>query len=387
MSTRFGRDPRIIPVVLTGGPCGGKSTILAILKQWLENRGFKVAILLEAATEVITAGFSPNPAFWYRDTSFQKNLFRYILSREDRYYEMLGELDTEKTLILLCDRGALDAIAYMGRKEFKHIADQSSYSMLELLERYRAVIHLVTAANGAEHAYTLANNTARDESPELARELDKKTYDAWQGHQHHIIIDNSTDFEKKKLRTLQALARILHMPEPTEIERKWRITNFIPSMIPRGSLGIEIRQDYLESKAANVERRVRMRTSDGSSSFYYTEKRKTADPLVRGEIERQITHDEYEEKLSERDPVKSTVAKTRYTFEHGGHTIELDVYHGAALGLVIAEVELSNVTENPELPIAWEKEEVTADPNFKNAAIAKFIYDGNLRETLLAPHA
>ena len=37
-----------------------------------------------------------------------------------------------------------------------------------------SVVHLVTAASGAERAYTNANNQARAESAQLARELDEK---------------------------------------------------------------------------------------------------------------------------------------------------------------------------------------------------------------------
>ena len=37
-----------------------------------------------------------------------------------------------------------------------------------LVRRYDLVLHLVTAANGAEKYYTLENNAARSESVELA---------------------------------------------------------------------------------------------------------------------------------------------------------------------------------------------------------------------------
>ena len=40
--------------------------------------------------------------------------------------------------------------------------------------RYDQVVHMVTAANGAEEFYQLANNATRSESFELARELDTK---------------------------------------------------------------------------------------------------------------------------------------------------------------------------------------------------------------------
>lgn len=47
--------------------------------------------------------------------------------------------------------------------------------------RYDAIIHLVTAADGAEGHYSLDSNEegVRTETPELARDLDKKTCAVW----------------------------------------------------------------------------------------------------------------------------------------------------------------------------------------------------------------
>jgi hypothetical protein len=49
-------------------------------------------------------------------------------------------------------------------------------------QRYTAVLHLVTAANGAEPFYTLENNETRLESAEEARRLDDRVLRAWVGH-------------------------------------------------------------------------------------------------------------------------------------------------------------------------------------------------------------
>jgi hypothetical protein len=69
--------------------------------------------------------------------------------------------------------------------------------------RYDQIIHLVTAANGAEKFYALDNNQTRTEGIEIARQLDKKTGKAWIGHPYIDVIDNCTDFEMKIARVLQ----------------------------------------------------------------------------------------------------------------------------------------------------------------------------------------
>lgn len=46
-------------LVLTGGPCSGKTTGLATIEQELTNRGYYVLIVPETATELISTGIRP----------------------------------------------------------------------------------------------------------------------------------------------------------------------------------------------------------------------------------------------------------------------------------------------------------------------------------------
>jgi len=64
-------------------------------------------------------------------------------------------------------------------------------TVVDWRDRYDGVFHLVTAANGKEEFYTTANNLARRESAEEAREQDGRIQEAWLGHPHLRVIDNS----------------------------------------------------------------------------------------------------------------------------------------------------------------------------------------------------
>lgn len=64
-----------------------------------------------------------------------------------------------------------------------------------------------------------------------------------------------------------------------------------------------------------------------------------------------------------------TIAKTRHIVMHDGHRWEVDVFHGAHTGLVLAEIELSSPTERITIP-PWAGQEVTGDPRYSNAALA-----------------
>lgn len=119
-----------------------------------------------------------------------------------------------KPAVLLCDRGLMDGSAYMSQENWdKMMIKRDVQCVSELREgRYNAVFHLVTAAEGAEQFYTLENNAVRTETPELARQLDNMTRNAWVGHPNLKIFDNSTDFEKKMQRVVDETAKLVGLP-------------------------------------------------------------------------------------------------------------------------------------------------------------------------------
>jgi CYTH domain-containing protein/predicted ATPase len=359
-------------VVLTGGPCGGKSSFLPIAKQWLEDHGYSVGILAEAATEVITGGFSPVSPLWPDNLAFQHNLLEYQLVREDRYFLMLSKLTTFNS-VLLCDRGALDSMAYMGRERYLDMLAEAHIDLGELRNRYTSIIHLMSAARGAADFYTLANNAARSETPEQAAELDLRIEQAWLGHPHFTMIDNQTNFTDKVKRALSALARVLHVPEPLEIERKYLVHGW---KVPiKNYVSVEIIQDYLVATEEEPERRVRKRVLDGTASYFYTSKIQTLRPGVRVENERQIDLGHYEKLLKECDPNSRTIRKDRLCFLYAGKHFELDVFRdiqgpdGNVLKLL--EVELTDIDEKVELPSDWTVEDVTGRKEYSNAFLAR----------------
>ena len=46
-------------IVITGGPCSGKSTMLNLIENTFTEKGYKVLIVSETATELIRGGISP----------------------------------------------------------------------------------------------------------------------------------------------------------------------------------------------------------------------------------------------------------------------------------------------------------------------------------------
>ncbi len=67
------------------------------------------------------------------------------------------------------------------------------------------------------------------------------------------------------------------------------------------------------------------------------------------------------------------IAKLRWRVPAGAHTWAVDEFLGDNAGLVVAEIELSAEDEPFERP-AWLGDEVTSDPRYRNAALARQPY-------------
>ena len=195
------KEQKIVKIVLTGGPCAGKTTAMSWIQNNFEKQGYKVMFIPETATEFITGGLVP----WELSTAydFQKGIFFNQMVKEDIYLEGAKKMGHDKILIV-CDRGIMDNKAYMSDEEFKRLFEEYKVSKSKVMDRYDAVFHLVSAAKGAEQYYNL-DNEARTETVEQAAELDDKIINSWTGHSRFRIIDNSTDFAEKMRRLMKRI--------------------------------------------------------------------------------------------------------------------------------------------------------------------------------------
>ena len=135
---------------------------------------------------------------------FQENLIKVMIATETTFFDLAESSKTN--CLVICDRGVMDATAYMAKQSWERIMKQNCWNAVELRDnRYNQVIHLITAANGAEPYYNIEDNPTRTEGLELARQLDKATIEAWVGHPYIDVIDNSTDFDTKLKRMIAVL--------------------------------------------------------------------------------------------------------------------------------------------------------------------------------------
>ena len=362
-------NQKITKIVLTGGPCAGKTTAMNWIQNFFTKQGYKVLFVPETATELITGGLTP----WETKTNsdFQSVLFDLQLEKERLFEEGAKKLPNDKVLVV-CDRGILDNKAYMTERDFNYLLKSKRLSEIKLRDSYDAVFHLVTAAKGAKKYYNL-DNEARTENLEEAAKLDDNLIASWTGHPHFRIIDNSTDFESKMKRLLKEISNVLGEPEPYEIERKFLIE--MPNLEYLSSLPncekVQIVQTYLKS---NDDEEVRIRQRGSNSSFTYSKTRKiNVSNLKRIEIETRLTGEEYINELLNSDPERGQIIKDRYCLSYNNQYFEIDIYPFWK-DKAIAEIELSSENQKIELPPFLDViEEVTDNINYRNSEIAKQI--------------
>ncbi len=148
-----------------------------------------------------------------------------------------------------------------------------------------------------------------------------------------------------------------------EIERKFLTRS---DSWKEGLKGRLFRQGYLSSVK---ERTVRVRLVDDLGLL-------TIKGITRGisrlEFEYRIPADEAAE-LLENLCERPLIEKTRYLLDHEGFGWEIDEFHGENAGLVVAEIELENATQDFPRP-DWLGEEVSDDPRYFNANLIHHPY-------------
>lgn len=368
---------RIYKIVLTGGPCGGKTTCQSRLSTFFEDMGWKVFRIAETAYTFLSGGLkfdSLDPEAIYR---FQGNLLECMLKIEETFMD-LARADPSKKIIIICDRGCMDATAYLQEGQWERLAKERQWDEVELRDsRYDQVIHLVSAAKGAVEFYTCEGHGTRSEGIDLACHLDDMVAQAWVGHPYYDVIDNSTSFEGKIKRTLMAVCERIGVDvqdrlAPLSKKRKFLISEMPPDDTFPGFRDFDVVHHYLVTPNAPNQARIRKRGTNGSSTYTYTIRR----PDVKDvELKRQITYRDYEVLLTQVDSSHHPIYKKRRAFLWNDHYYQLDNYVEPCYkghGLIFLETYTAKDVCLKDLPSFLKVvKEVTGDPCFSMFNLSK----------------
>ena len=159
-------------ICITGGPCGGITSMLRELKK------LGYVIVPEVAQSLMA-----------QDTSHNKNKFEFQKKFVEAQIRKEDECDRKNDhKFLVCDRGAADAYAFIDRDSFEKLGGQG------LLKRYDCVIFAKSVANISEEIY---NRHKRKKTAKEALETEAKLYEIWSMHPFFHVIKETADFEEK----------------------------------------------------------------------------------------------------------------------------------------------------------------------------------------------
>ena len=351
-------------IVFTGGPCSGKTTFTSRAQQIFAERGYRVIIDNESATDLISGGISPATLGMYE---FQKYCVDKKKKKEELCYRAAKEMSGDKVLIFI-DRGLNDDLAYVGKDAFREIVKEFNIELEDINDRYDMVIHLVTSAKGKEEAYTYANNNARYETIEQARYMDDMALQAWEDHPNRVIVGNETDFEVKMIKAVQSVFEYLGQNGAIEKFNKYLI-NVDDALLERiknedNYSTSHIVQHYLTSEN-NMERRIRRRERGDDVMYSYSEAKYLA-TNERIKVDRVLTKRQYKDFENQIDRNLNVTDKMRYSFIHNDSFYKLDVFNfDKTKGIISTE----NEAELPEYIDVIK--DVTGDVNYKNYYLAK----------------
>ncbi len=151
---------------------------------------------------------------------------------------------------------------------------------------------------------------------------------------------------------------------PIEIERKFLLHD--DSWRLKADAGTVMRQGYLSN---NSKSSIRVRIEGEQANLNI----KSSTPgTVRSEYEYAIPVCDAEELLANLCH-ESIIEKIRYHVEFSGFIWEIDVFSGANMGLVVAEIELSEIGQNFFRP-AWLGCEVSDEIRYYNSHLAGYPY-------------
>ncbi len=186
--------PHPLRIVLTGGPCAGKTTIADVLSRAFAD---SVIVIPETASLLISGGFPR-----WDDVSclsaFQTSIYNVQIQVEKAY------ASHHPGTHLVMDRGTVDGAAYWPKGPEDFFRTMGTTEAVEMA-RYHKVIYLECAAAEDYETYR-SKNPSRNEGWSQAAKLDLATHRIWERHPNLHVVKSQTSFVDKVYAVMKLLA-------------------------------------------------------------------------------------------------------------------------------------------------------------------------------------
>eukprot|EP00450_Noctiluca_scintillans_P006409 CAMPEP_0194493378 /NCGR_PEP_ID=MMETSP0253-20130528/11621_1 /TAXON_ID=2966 /ORGANISM="Noctiluca scintillans" /LENGTH=411 /DNA_ID=CAMNT_0039334361 /DNA_START=57 /DNA_END=1292 /DNA_ORIENTATION=- len=202
-------------VVLTGGPCAGKTSAMAVLRDRLSVRGFQVLTVPENATHFLanSDGFQPDWAGKEEQVKMQRIFIDFQVQQEEAF-KGFARLHPSKQSVLILDNCAMNSKVFVTDVQWQQVLNLpgSQLSEADLLLRYDLVIHMCTCASHDMYQYgPSSNNPARYHTAAQALDADERSLDVFSSHPQLRVVPYCPDFSEKIRKVLGFVKDALHV--------------------------------------------------------------------------------------------------------------------------------------------------------------------------------
>ena len=188
-------------IVITGGPCHLKPQVISYVEQQLRQRDISVVTLGENLVDWILSDMHHSDII--NSPEFHIHTLEHIMSMEDGL-KKVARFMRNKHKVILCWHGALDRMAHTHDEMFTLVMEHLSCTIVQLCERYHAVVILRSTAFVAPDQYRVIHG----QSLAQAQELDARTLAVWKDHPALRIIEHA-DLKRRKEEALQAVLQAM----------------------------------------------------------------------------------------------------------------------------------------------------------------------------------
>lgn len=330
---------KIVKVVLTGGPGGGKTSVLNAIKNLaiteegykniikLGDKKIKLVTISETATELISSGITPTEA--ERIYDFQDILFEIQKSKEESSIKSLRFGYDADIILFLYDRGLLDGMAYLDKKgEFEDIMASKDVKELDILDKYDLVLDLLSTATCAPEKYGFESNEARFEDVEWAKSVDRKTSAAWVGHRNMKLFDSGVSLEEEVNNVIEYLKD--YILNGSNIEKEEYFIENSPVSFSKyndvNSRRINVVNTHIDFGIDNVVDTILVKRTYRGYSTYFLQFVTKGSEKARIIKDERIDENTYKRLLTRYD-IKNVEEKKELSFVEGKHLYKVSFYN------------------------------------------------------------
>lgn len=195
-------------VMITGGPCAGKTTVLEALSK---EYGGQLLVMPEVPTILLSNGF-PRPGSdvsfsdgWFE--SFQRAVLPLQENMEDQYIVMSQEKGIP---LVVFDRGLIDGAAYFPAGIEAYLST-FNLSREVAYQRYDIVIYLesVAVCNPVLYDGLKATNPIRYETLDEAKDRDLALRQVWSSHPQFHLISGENGIDEVVTHALELIRTVI----------------------------------------------------------------------------------------------------------------------------------------------------------------------------------